>query len=201
MVSTWSMLPIVLLLPVVVLGQEAASEPVPSQHQNVPHGGFGGPTVAYTQLLGTGALMTGGRGAWLAHHRFVVGGGGAGTPTCSLPLTAGDGTPYAAHFGYSGLWLEYIFLSQSPLHVSAGMILGPGWLTFGPPGSSLPLDAWGMRTALVVEPMASAELDVFSFLRISLGLSYRYVGGVRFDNRTLNLSGLAGTLTLKFGLF
>jgi hypothetical protein len=54
----------------------------------------------------------------------------------------------------------------------------------------------------VVEPGVIAELNILTWLRLNGGLSYRSVSGVDQDNlKNRDFSGLAATVSLKFGRF
>ena len=54
----------------------------------------------------------------------------------------------------------------------------------------------------VFEPDLNLELNVTKFFRIGLGVGYRVVAGDDFKGYNyLDLSGVTGTLTFKFGKF
>ena len=54
----------------------------------------------------------------------------------------------------------------------------------------------------VLEPGAGLEVNVTPWLRVVTGASYRFIGGANIPAVTgRDLSGVAGTLSFKFGKF
>jgi len=160
------------------------------------NGGFGAPVVKITTIDGNAEVMVGGRGGWIINHTFVLGGGGYGTATKTRSDRLNSDGQY--EFGHGGLELEYIWRHAELvhgtflLHVGAGSIEHPGFLD----------TRAGQDSVFVLEPTVSAELNVVKFFRVAIGGGYRFV--IDVDVNGLNdgdLSGPAGTITLKFGWF
>jgi hypothetical protein len=168
-------------------------------------GGYGGPVLVYSRVLDRDAFFFGGRGGWIINHRFVLGGAGfAMVSSMPPPEGAPDiGEDLRFEFGYGGLWLEYIFLPDELIHASIGTMIGGG-------ATSYTLRRRGDRDdrevesdpVFVLDPVLAAELNVIRFLRVSVGVGYRYVGSVQLPGvRKEELSGFTGSVMLKFGRF
>jgi hypothetical protein len=166
---------------VIVLAAAAAAEPRTLISADTAHGGYGGPSATVTTVEGAPALMVGGRGAWLVDHHFSLGGAVNGLlPSDELRL------------GYGGVWVEYAIAPASLVHAALGALGGFAWV--GRDGA--------LAVVPAVEPMASVEANVTSFLRVALGASWRQLGGAeRVGLAARELSGPAATLAVRFGKF
>ena len=168
-------------------------------------GGYGGPALMYSRILGHDTLFFGGKGGWLVNHRFVLGGAGfAMTTRVPAPAGAPDiGEDLRTEFAYGGVWLEYIFLPDRLVHGSIGTLLGGGGVSYT---RILRTDRQEREVendvVLIAEPVIAAELNISPFLRMAVGAGYRYVGNVDLTGlRREDLSGFTGSVMLKFGRF
>lgn len=174
-------------------GTSLAEEETLLKAGKVTHGGFGGPVVKFSQINYGLGVLAGGRGGWIINHTFVIGAGGYGLTT---PLESDEEDDLS--FGYGGLEFEYIILSDKLVHLTIYTLLGGG-------GVSLPAnqdeDTSG-EGFFIFEPAVNAELNVTKFFRVGLGLGYRMVVGDEiYGLAAMDLSGVTGTLILKFGSF
>lgn len=174
----------------------------------ISHGGFGGPVIKYVQVKGEPGILVGGRGGWIINHSFVLGGGGYGlvNDIKADEIRTNFIDPFYdryINFGYGGVELEYIVQSDQLVHLSVYTLIGAGavsyrdrnWNDFGDWNS--PTDAF-----FVFEPAVNAELNIISFMRISAGLSYRFISGATLDSiSNSDLDGPSAVLTFKFGKF
>jgi hypothetical protein len=170
-------------------------------------GGFGGPVVKFTSISDQSAVMIGGRGGWIIHHRLVIGGGGYAVvneidaPEGVLPLEA----PLDIEFGYGGFELEYIFHPKSLLHYSFYLLLGGGdnhYVKDVGPVSESKQTAGESDFVFILEPALNAELNITKWFRLNAGVSYRLVTGVEQESLLeSDFSGISGAVTLKFGKF
>jgi hypothetical protein len=172
---------------------------------DVTQGGFGGPVLMYSRIMHRDVLFFGGRGGWIANHRFVLGAGGFGMTT-RLPAPSGaplGGDNLRLDFGYGGLWLEYIFWPQKLIHVSVGTLIGGGAAVYNRAVRAEGEDRELISDVVfVVDPVISAELNVLRFLRFSAGVGYRHVGSVNLAGLSGDdLSGLTVSVMLRFGNF
>ena len=155
----------------------------------IESGGYGGPVVKLSSINNNFCVLMGGRGGWIINHAFVVGGGGYGLATDILV----SGKKLA--MGYGGLELGYVFFSDSLVHFAIHSHFGFG-------GLSLETDPASSDDFFVIEPEATAVLNVTRFFRIAAGVSYRFVTGVTTAGLSDSaLSALTGQLVFKFGTF
>jgi len=170
-------------------------------------GGFGGPVVKFTAINNQSAVMVGGRGGWIINHSLVLGGGGYGVasevdaPAGVLPMKG----PLDIEFGYGGFELEYIIHPRSLVHFSLYTLIGGGATNFVKDVGAVTdsnEQAGESDFVFVLEPAVNAELNVTTWFHLNAGVSYRLVTGVKqegLENR--DFSGIAATLTFKFGKF
>ena len=169
----------------------------------ITHGGFGGPMVAYTRLNGEDAVLVGGRGGWLINHRLLIGGGGWGIAN-RISVPAGAIASEAEHrltFGYGGFWTEYIVQPSRLVHGSVGLLIGGGELQYARVhGDSM--TAVVSDPVFVMEPSLNAEVNLASFVRLTLSAGYRFVAGVDLNGLDAgDVAGFVGGAMLKFGSF
>ncbi len=166
---------------------------------DIKHGGFGGPTLRFGQVLGETAVLVGGRGGWLIDQHFVLGGGGMGLSSeISVPVPALQTLYDKVFLGYGGVYLQYIFWPEKVVHMTLGSLFASGGVGYSPIDNDFIQD---ISTSIwVIEPEISAELNITSFMRLLGGVSYRAVTGVDIVGMTnADLSGINGVLMLEFG--
>ena len=101
--------------------------------------------------------------------------------------------------GYGGVELGYVHRPDELVHVALGLLIGGGGVAWRRDGQS---DGQVDDAFFVVEPEVDVVLNVTSFLRVAVGVSYRFAQGVElFDLRDADLSGFGGLVVLKFGSF
>ncbi len=169
----------------------------------VSHGGFGGPVFGFTRLNGESSAIVGGRGGWLINHRLVIGGGGMGIAT-QVAVPSGTTPNDADHqlaFGYGGLWTEYIIAPSRLVHGSLGVMVGGGGLALhrfrGGPIEDIQTDP-----VFLLDPTASVEVNLISFIRLTLSVNYRVVTDVDLAGLTAaDVGGFGVGGMLKFGVF
>ena len=157
--------------------------------ENFESGGYGGPVFKFTTVDGQFGFLMGGGGAWLINHRISIGGMGFGLAT---DLTTGGRALDMSYFGFDG---GYVFFPDSVVHFTAHATIGWGEVSLR--------DPWEGDKFFVVEPNVDAEVNVLPWVRVCAGVSYRFatsVNGVTGINNR-DLSGLAGTIFVKFGWF
>jgi hypothetical protein len=158
-------------------------------------GFFGGPYLKYSQVGEGWVLLVGGRGGWIINHTLVLGGGFCGTVPGAHVID--DTVDRDIEMEYGGFEIEYVVNSPKLLHYTFGLLIGGGKVNYSPYDGP-----WVQSSFFVAEPAANVELNAVSFFRIDLGLSYRFTAGGEVEAITdSDLSGLAPTLTFKFGVF
>ncbi len=172
--------------------------------------GFGSPIVKLTQVHNEFDLMIGARGAVLLNRALAIGIGGY-----SLASSIHVSDPQSNfEMEYAGLILEFVFPSDKLVHLSASTLIGWGslnnaanrnWMTYDPyyddrhsyANYNLVDDSF-----MVIEPELDFELNMTTFFRLGLGISYRYISGVGLMPLTnADLKGLATVFTFKVGKF
>lgn len=174
---------------------------------NYSSGGFGGPVIKVGPVDGSTGIFLGARGGWVINRTFVIGGGGYGyTDMHEFDNSSMMDTNIA--FGYGGLELEYLINANSIVHGTILAHIGAGGFTVyrGDGGMGNDWDGNSMYSAacFVFEPQANVEVNILSWLRLTVGAGYRFVTGIdatignrRYDNSTV--SGFFGVGMLKFG--
>ncbi|MDD5223091.1 MAG: hypothetical protein PHE84_03800 [bacterium] len=164
------------------------------------HGGFGGPVVKLTAVNFEPGAVVGVRGGWILDHQFTVGGGGY-VLLSNLNQGQGDLSEEAdLTFSYGGLELGYTFWPDKLFHGNFLALIGGGSLSMmNNDDDEFLLES---NDYFVFEPELNLEMNVTKFFRIDLGLGYRLVAGDEFyEYDYMDLSGVTGTLTFKFGKF
>jgi hypothetical protein len=174
--------------------------------KNYSTGGFGAAVLKIGPTNGNTAVFLGVRGGWVINKTFVIGGGIYGTS--DLISHSMSGSMYGnTSFGYGGLELEYLIASTKLVHGSVlthfgiGSFYGNddyyyrGYYDYRPGFSS---------ASFVFEPAANAELNILPWLRLALGVGYRFVTGANYSygSQYYNNSSVRGTfgmLQIKFG--
>ena len=151
--------------------------------------GFGGPWMSFTSINGEFAHMMGGGGGLLLNQSLYLGGYGYGN-TNPISYELGE-----LEFGYGGLMAGYIHESRRAIHPNLGVMIGWGDIRL----KETDVD----DNIFVLQPMAEAESNITQFMKIGLGVGYRYVTGVNTlpGLNDKNFSGLNGRLSFYFGWF
>jgi hypothetical protein len=113
--------------------------------------------------------------------------------------------------GYGGLLLEYTLFPKSIIHVTFPVVIGAGGATYTTDTEYKEWNGHDWDTHyktlcsdafFVIEPGVRAELNVFKFMRLNAGISYRYVGDLQMVNTPSDLmNNFTATVGLKFGKF
>jgi len=172
----------------------------------VSHGGYGALSMGYTRIHGKDAILAGGRLAWVIDHRLALGISGTGyanditVDRWNLP----SGITLAG--GHGGFFIEPILFPASPIHLTLPVHFGMG-------GIAYIKDYWDMHedweptpeefdAYLLVEPGIELELNVFRFMRLAAGISYRFTDDITLKDLPHDvLNGYSGNVSLKFGKF
>ncbi len=174
---------------------------------NYTSGGFGGPVIKVGPVDGSTGIFLGARGGWVINRTFVIGGGGYGfTDMNEFDNATTLDTNIA--FGYGGLELEYLISANSIVHGTILAHIGAGGFTVyrhdGGMGDDWDGNSLYNAACFVFEPQANVEVNILTWLRLTVGAGYRFVTGIdatignrRYDNSTV--SGFFGVGMLKFG--
>ncbi|HIC16722.1 TPA: hypothetical protein EYO77_01270 [Candidatus Poribacteria bacterium] len=175
--------------------------------------GFGSPIVKMTQVHGEFDLIIGARGAVLLNRAFAI---GIGAYSLASSIHVAE-TKSNFEMEYAGLVLEFVFPPDKRVHLSANTLIGWGglnnaadrnWMYYNDYDAYYGDDRYYANhnpvddSFMVIEPELDLELNMTTFFRLSLGVSYRYVSGVGLMPLTnADLKGLAAVFTFKVGKF
>jgi hypothetical protein len=195
-------LTITLVLTIILFTQVFGQEKTLLGDGEITHGGYGGPVIKFSQVNDNFAVFVGGRGGWIINHTFVIGAAGYGLAN---PIKGNEiifGESRRLHFGYGGLELGYINNSDELIHFSVYTLIGAGSVLSNVDDDLFPMYDDEPNTFFVLEPSANVVMNISSFMRLSVGASYRFVNTNEVDGlSSSDLSGTAVGLTLKFGKF
>ena len=163
----------------------------------IESGGYGAFSVKGTQIDNQPSLLIGGRGGWVANHKYVIGLAGYSIMSNEFKLS---GANYNSFYtgGYGGLYLETILFSNKLVNLSIPLELGAGKMVrvddknadFG-------------TSFLYAEPGIEVDLNVSKGFKVSLGTYYKFTGKIGNSNTLSNglLDGLSVGLQFKWGKF
>jgi len=158
--------------------------------------GFGGPFMSFTTFNGEFAHMMGGGGAALINDSFFFGGFGYGMTTKSKS-DKGEYLVSEITFGNGGFWLGYIVKGYKVFHPVISIQSGWGAVTFQE--ESVEKDTDGV---FVLTPTIECEANITKFLRLGLGVNYRWIYGIELNDYTDSDFSAAGVfLSFKFGAY
>ncbi|NTW48925.1 MAG: hypothetical protein HGB19_04175 [Chlorobiales bacterium] len=182
---------------------EAIGSGIAKLYTSVQNGGiaFGGLSIKTTRINGVEGIMFGVRGAWRVSGDLQV-----GVAAYKL-MNQGYNTRFEFEgyqtrlkIMYGGVEVGYSFNYDRNVHLSFYTLVGLGMVRYSVEdgyGGDLGRDYF-----YVVEPGVNLEMNMTDRFRISVGGSYRIANGVNYYNlRDSNLSGLASTISFKFGMF
>lgn len=175
----------------------------------VESGGYGAMAMSFTSFKGKGLPMMGIRGGWIINHVITLGAEANGMmPFASYELNTDDGITLGqvrTVGGYGGFLIEPTILHSKIVHINLPLTIGLGWMGY--------MNDWDGQNNYEPEiidsnsfwywqPGVGAELNVSSFFRINVVLSYRFVYDLHliatetnaFDSWNLGIF-------LKFGKF
>lgn len=181
-----------------------------------PHsyGGYGAITNRFTRINGSFTNMTGVYGGVFINHKVLIGmGGWATTNYIPVPeensVSPGDRMSYA--YGQFGLITEYALWSKRAVHLNFNLFSGAGFsLQYERPQNWYYDDNYHARPygdndenwMFVVEPGVQLEMNLFRWMRVAPGVSYRQAYGSYSKGLSdSKLSDITYSVTVKFGKF
>lgn len=174
------------------------------------HGGYGALSFNYSQIDGNDAILVGARGAWVINHGLALGIAGYGFANDNTYSRTINGytSNYSLAGGYGGLLIEPIIGAKKPVHVSFPILIGAGGISYvnqyygGSYDPYYPSYYNEADAFFVLEPGVEVEFNMVKFMRIGLGVYYRYTSNLDMvDTDKDILHGFSAGLTMKFGKF
>ncbi len=175
---------------------EKWNEPGQIINQDVRYDVMAAPMLKFSQLNDTFAFLTGGKLGWIINHQYLVGVEGYWLVNdVPGPEVNGALKPDLA-MNYGGLTAEYIITPHNTVHFSVATLVGMGSVSYD--YSSVKDD----DTYWVVEPSLNTYLNMTEYLKLGLGVGYRYVSDVDLGGlEGKDLSGVVATLSINFGSY
>ena len=175
------------------------------QHSN---GGYGAFWRGSSVIDDRNSIQFGVRGSWVIQHSFAIGLGGTGFIN-EYHHDAILNRDVFLTGGYGGLYLEAIVFPGSPVHLAFPVLLGGGGISFVSYddinyGSNYVEDYEGF---IIIEPGAEVELNLTRFMRLALGVTYRFPSAFEVGHSPANIAnadalrGFSYNVTFKFGSF
>jgi len=189
---------------------------------HINHGGYAAITIGYAEIDKRAALEIGGRLAWLINHQFAFGFAGKSFFNDIDNASTDPANDYYLAGGYGGLFFQPIIFPKAPVHVSFPIILGVGGIALYPnePNNNYHWeedyyhsDSYDSDVFLVFEPGVDVEFNMLRYMRMSLGVSYRFTNKVNlvyaYDKDIMNptkiddgvLNNLSINMAIMFGWF
>lgn len=174
--------------------------------KSLSSGGYGAVTNRFTTIRGKYANLSGFYGGWFVDKRLMIGlGAAASTNNLRVPdVYSTDPTDSRTwQYGQFGLMTEYVIGSNKPIHLVIQAFGGAGFtLQYSRHDWHIDDNATDKNWFVVAEPGIQLEMNLFKWMRISPGVTYRRAFGS--DGQGLkdeDVSGFTYGASLKFGKF
>ena len=140
--------------------------------QRSEYGAFIEPAVKVQSILDQTSFITGARFGFVIHERFSIGGAYYASVN-SIPVTNVNSQDAVVHFNMGGLELETLLLQFDQTRISISFFAGSG--AFYKSASSNSDINFSTDNFLAWEPELSSEIEIMRWLRLNLGLGYRFI--------------------------
>jgi hypothetical protein len=196
---------VVLLLLVFAASTAFSQQKTLISNENLTLGGYFSPVVKFSSIHDDLGVFVGGRGGLIINRSVAIGFGGYGLASYVEAINRGPLGERYMEMGYGGLDIEYIFDPNELVHFSVSTLIGGGGVFFN--DRSWGSDYWDdhdhdVNGFFIVEPAFNLDINVTSFMKTSIGASYRIVSGLKSDVSTNNdLTGASAMLSFRFGKF
>jgi hypothetical protein len=167
-------------------------------------GGFGGPLFQVSNINNDWGIIIGGQGGVVINRRFAFGGIGKSLVNNSTfvgdDLNGNNSASLSMNYGGGGLFFEYLFKLESPIHFSIPVNFMAGKISI----EDVTSDASEIESSgfFVLEPGINLEFNVSKSFIPALNISYRQVFGSSLINLSdQDISGVNIGLIFKFGNF
>jgi hypothetical protein len=173
-------------------------------------GGYGALIFKSSDFKDSPLILGGARGSWVINRSFGIGFEGCGIiPTSTYEGIDPLGLKEAYLIGgYGGLSLEPVIWSNRVIHLVFPVQMGGGWLgyveewDYDPDYNYDEGELYDDDVFWFIEPGGSLELNVASFFRINVGITYRFTEDLDLIETSPNeFDNLNFSLALKFGCF
>jgi hypothetical protein len=198
----------------VLLSGEAISQEIQTLFKGTrPSGGYAAISNKFTTINNEYANLAEIYGGWFVKRRLLLGIGlAASTNNIKVPVeySTAPWTKMTWQYGQFGFMTEYVFASNKVIHANITLFSGAGFTTQYERERIYHWDDHGFFDDIehdvnffyVMEPGVQVEVNVFRWLRLSPGVSYRRTfgsDGIGLTDRSL--SDWSYNITLKVGKF
>ena len=161
-------------------------------------GFFVAPAIGITSMDGSSASLFNLRGGLSIKDKISLGAYYSVSLNEIMPESETEQGVYMDYWSVGG-FAEYTLLSKKLLHLTFPLYLGYGEVQMDNEAGDAGL---GEANFLQFEPSALLEVNLHKYVRLNLGVGYRFVGQMEYRNfNQSDISGLTGYAGLKFGLF
>ncbi|MCU0356588.1 MAG: hypothetical protein MUE95_03315 [Cyclobacteriaceae bacterium] len=172
-------------------------------------GWYVGPEFGYTRFTNQDVFLSGLSGGVIFNHNFSLGLGGFGIMnTGNLKYSdISDTEDLYLYGGWGGLKLEYRIEPQRAVHLSFPLLIGGGGLSYSKYNwkdydTGMEDGNYASDSFFVVEPGVMLGLNLIKFMRLDIGISYRYAPNVDLPKTSTGIiNTFNGVASLKFGKF
>lgn len=147
------------------------------------------------------AFEIGGRIGGIVGHDFAIGGQGLALYGNNVTVyRTSDTIEVDLNGGYGGIFFQPIILPKFPVHISIPLFIGVGAAGYD---ASDDFGDWDGDAFLVFRPGVELEFNLVKFMKLNLGVHYRYIYGMnRIEGVNQNsLNGITAGMSLIFGKF
>jgi hypothetical protein len=162
-----------------------------------------------TELNSNDAFLIGGKIGVNINRNFNIGLAGYGlTNNVKSNLTLPDNTPLYIEMGYGGIFMEPVFFPNKVVHLTLPVLVGAGGYNYVENNDIFTNPNWPDNkyrddpdAFFVAEGGINVEINVFRWLKLSGGPTYRYVDDFENGDFEDQFGGFGGNISLKFGWF
>jgi hypothetical protein len=114
-------------------------------------------------------------------------------------LNGENNAPLSLEYGAGGVFIEYLFKSESPIYFSIPVNLMGGGITINDAASDIEVESSGV---FIIEPGINLEFKITKSFTPAINLSYRQAIGSSLENLSnQDIGGVNIGLIFKFGNF
>ncbi|MCF1715288.1 outer membrane beta-barrel protein [Flavihumibacter sp. RY-1] len=158
---------------------------------------YGAGIAELTTINGKPSLNLGGYGGVLINHKFLIGAAGNN----AFFRHKVNGKEEKMQFNYYGLYSEYRFMPEKPVHFSVGLTGAMGWAENDIKNDSKTARRDGDYT-WVVQPKLGVNIKITRFMQVQAYANYRFTGNTNSAYyEKSNFNGVGTGVGLVFGSF
>ena len=166
------------------------------------------PEFSWSQIDNRDAFIGGMSGGIIVNHEFSIGLAAYGIMNPQNFKYSGiiDTADVYLYGGYGGLKLEYRLFPLNTINLAFPVLIGGGGVTYSTWGPDNwhgdEDDAYAWDSFFIIEPGVMAGINILKFMRLDVGVSYRYAPAIDLPETDSDLmNGFNANISLKFGRF